>query len=180
MTIENDKYDSVLLLTQFSFLLFRIKFAHLLSNFVNELNENIVEFRCRTNFLTKKTIGDSMYGNEQVNHHTLLINCSSINCRSFLRELNAKARRARCTAITKGIFNRIAVDFDGEEDGRGDAVLDIAIKRESNRKNRCRESRPMRTLFRSSGREKRARLITESPFSLALAACIRARAATTV
>lgn len=137
------------------------------------------QFRRGTNFLTKKTIGYSMYGNEQVNNHALLINCSSINCHSFVRELNAKAGRARCTATTKGIFNRMAVDFDGE-DGRGDAALDIAIKRESNRKNRCRESRPMRTLFRSSGREKRARLITESPFSLALAACIRARATTTV
>lgn len=178
MTIENDKYDSVSLLTQFSFFLFRLKFAHLLSNSVNELNENL-SVTIWTNFLTKKTIGDSTYGNEQVNHHALLINCSTINCHSFLRELNAKARRARRTATTKGIFNRIAVDFDGE-DGRCDAVLDIAIKRESNRENRCRESRPMRTLFRSSGREKRARLITESPFSLALAACIRVRATTTV
>lgn len=44
MTIENDKCDSVFLLTQFSFFLFRRKFAHLLSNFVNELNENLLSF----------------------------------------------------------------------------------------------------------------------------------------
>lgn len=39
MTIEND--DSVFLATQFSFFLFRVKFAHLLSNSVNEINEDL-------------------------------------------------------------------------------------------------------------------------------------------